>query len=228
MDAIRRTYLIIIFLTIIGLVFYFGYLHGYRESEAKIPAEYQTINSNGFFSNSLTNIEERPIVGVAVVNGQLSRQNFGKLYFQINSKNQTEIEIRIEGAPLTLTQPSQGQSVKIPDELSVEKAVSAIDPSDQLDTYEYINISPIDNKPAILRFAEVENGTRSARFSGILNRPITASNKLDIERIVLNSRDGTKNVFYDTDPNLPVKIRGNQDTTPQIPAQPAPFFWVDF
>lgn len=225
MDSIRKTYLIIIFLTLIGLVFYFGFLYGYRQRESEIPAKYQAINSNGFFRTSLSNIEERNIIGAG---SNLTRQTFGKLYFQINSNNQTEIEIRIENAPIKITDPNTGNSLNMPDELSVDMAIRVIDPETKIDTYKYKNISPVEDRPAILRFSEVQEGTRNARFSGIIDRPIQNSDLGNIERIVLNPlpNSGIENIFTDTNPDLPLQIRGNLEAG--IDPSPAPFFWAVF
>jgi hypothetical protein len=223
MDSIRKVYLIIIFLTLTGLVFYLGFLYGYRQRESEIPAKFQTINSNGFVRTSLSNIEERDIIGA---DSNLQKKTFGKLYFQVNSNNQTEIEIRIDNSPIKITQPDTGVSINIPDELSVDIAVMAIDQKTGINTYEYINISPFKDRLAKLRFRENENGSRSARFSGILDRPIAGSNLNNIERIVLNPLpdSGIENIFVDTNPDLPLQIRGNSQAN--IPAKPAPFFWA--
>jgi hypothetical protein len=199
MSLIRRSYLVLLFLCLIGLVFYLGFLYGVREFNNTTDPEIEVVNPNSFFTNSLTNLEEREIYGAAIRDGELAIRSYGKLYYQVNENNQTEIEIRLEGVPLTLTQPSNKGSIDIPSELSVEYAIRTIDEIEKIDTYQYRNVSTFTEVPAILKFSELnnENSGRSAEFSFTLNRPIISQEgEGDIERIVLRSTNPEiKNIF---------------------------------
>ena len=68
--------------------------------------------------------------------------------------------------------------------------------------------------------------TLKADFSSIINFALDDKNDKAVQRIVLRPTDPTlANIFQDSDPNLPIKIRG--DKSRGLGGEPAPYFWVD-
>ncbi len=230
MDLVRRIYLVFVFMSVVVLVFYLGFLYGAREIFSRETPTIEIGNPNSFEENSISNIEERDVFGVANDGANVIKKRYGTMYFMVNSDGHIEFSLRLDSVPISLRQPATGIEVFIPEELSVDYAVRTNDIDDGLETYEYINVSDdLGQKRAILKLSEVNSRTRQGRYDDIIKRSTTDNKDRNIERIVLRSIDANiQNIFIDGDKDLPIKIRGNQEATPPIPGQPAPFFWVDF
>jgi hypothetical protein len=234
MNLVKKIYLIFILISLLGLVYYLGYLYGVREKTNEILSKTEVVSQNQNQKNSISEIQQREILGIDPnsFNNQTNSYNtkvYGRLYFVINDNNQTEISIQMENIPTQLS-INKTKSVIVPDKLSIDLAIREIDPADNLDTYIYQNISPKPDKNlATIALDETKDGLRSAKFSGFINKSILDENngRTNIERIVFRSIDlSVQNIFEDRNKDLPVKIRGNSETNPAIPAEPAPFFWV--
>lgn len=234
MDLVKKVYLIFILISVLGLVYVLGYLYGIREKTNQIVSSVEVVSPNLDQKNSISEIQQREIVGIdpGSFNAQTNSYNiksYGRLYFIINDKGQTEISIQMENVPSQFV-ISPTKSVTIPEKLGIDIAMREIDPIDNLDTYVYKNISPNPEKNlATLSFDQPKDGVKSAKFSGFIDRPILDenNNRTNIERIALRSTDPLiQNIFEDQDKDLPVKVRGNSQTNPPIKAQLAPFFWA--
>jgi hypothetical protein len=223
----KRLSWVLVFTSLSMAVFYLGFLYGNREREAQQnPNTFITYNNKNTI-NSISDIEERNVYGFANVGNIVEKKVYGKLYF-IVSNNTTEIAIKLENVPLELNQPQGKEKVRIPDSLKVQYALQVVNGSDSLATFEYINLRS-DNEVSLLNFGEITNGTRSGKFSGIINRKIEESNNNTIKRIVLRSvDDSVQNIFIDQDSDLPAKIRGNSEINPPLSGEPSPFFWAIF
>jgi hypothetical protein len=217
---IRRGYYLFLFFSLVGLVFYTGFLFGNRERVNSKDSLITSQNPNGQSLNTISRIQQRPIEGFS--NGQ-TVENFGQMFFLVNKKNQTEIVINLERIPDKLTLAPK--EVGIPNELKVEIARRIRD-SDGQDTYSYESLN-LERNNAIVSLGEPVKGFRSGTFSGYIQEPVIDSTgkKGNIERIVLLSTDNEVNsIFVDKNPDLPLKVRGS--TEAKIPGQPAPFFWI--
>ena len=221
-SATKRIYYLFLFLSLVALVFYAGFLFGNREMVNAQDDSFSTQNPNAQTLNNISRIQQRPVQGS--VNGE-TVETFGQMFFLVNKRDQTEIVINLERVPDKILKADTGREVIIPNQLQVEIARRVRDVDGQ-DTYAYQNLSADMDLKASINFNESVNGLRSATFSGYINEPVVQPNQEGvIERIVLRSGDpDVQNIFVDTDPDLPVKIRGNQAL--RIPGQPAPFFWV--
>jgi hypothetical protein len=194
-----------------------------RTQENQQPAEVNIKNPNFNEPNSISQIEVRDVWGIS---REGKKKKFGKFYFVINQQEQTELLIRLEDTPLKVSQVQGKESVRIPKELRVDMAFLTTD-SDGYNDYNYRNLSPEpEENLATISFSEVENDTRDAEFSAVINRTLGGGQKnKPVQRIVLRSQEeDPQNVYIDRDKDLPVKVRGNEDLG--ISGQPAPFFWV--
>jgi len=218
---LRRSYYLFLFFSLVGLVFYTGFLFGNREKINSQDNNITVTNPNGQSLNTISRIQQRPVQGTS--NGR-TVENFGQMFFLVNKKNQTEIVINLERVPALIgTSPKQ---VAVPLELKVEIARRVKD-TDGAETYAYESINLESRINSIISLSEPVNGLRSATFSGFVQEPIIdqTTRRGNIERIVLRSVDSeVNNIFVDIDSDLPLKIRGSLEA--KIPGQPAPFFWI--
>jgi hypothetical protein len=203
-------------LVAIALTFYLGYSIGNKDMiQSKFVPDIQTVLENGSSENSLTQIQIRDILGSS--NGK-DKQPFGKFYYVIKNKSTpttTDILLKIDQAPPKVTSSDQKSVRNVPLEMNVDLAFKTADGLD----FEYRNIGK-------MTFVLDDTKTLKAEFSSILD--FTLDDKTDkiLQRIVLRPTDPTLvNIFQDTDPNLPVKVRG--DKSRGIGGEPAPYFWVE-
>lgn len=225
LTGLQRFYYLVIFLSLVVLVFYLGYMYGNREWVASNPNNVTINNPNGQTINSITKIQQRQLFGSS---NSETIEVFGLVYFVENNNNQTEVVIDLQNVPPKIKQTKGLKEVNIPDQLSVEIAKRVKD-SDGKETYSYQNISSNANQKAIITLAPSQNNLRGGKFSGNINSlifdPKTLAN--EIERVVLRPLDGsTENIFIDRNSDLPIKVRGNAEAG--ITGQPAPFFWAKF
>lgn len=219
----KRIYYLFLFLSLVALVFYAGFLFGNRE---KINSQEDTLsiqNPNGQNLNNISRIQQRPVEGS--IDAQ-SVQTFGQMFFLVNKRRQTEIVINLERVPDKIVKPDTKREVVIPSQLEVEIARKVRD-ADGQDTYIYQNLSQDKDFKAKITFNEAVNGLRTATFSGYINESVgqNLNGGGVIERVVLRSADpDVQNIFVDQNPDLPIKIRGNSEL--KIPGQPSPFFWI--
>ncbi len=218
----QRIFSVLFFLITLLLVFYLGFLYGNKEIVNITSNNLRIVNNNGQTINSITEIKQRPIFGSK---DSQKIETFGNMYYLINNQKQTEIVIFLENIPSSFKQSVGNKEVIIPSVLSVEIAKRIVD-TDNRENYEYKNISNTNIKAAININETNENGLKKGKFSGIIEEDVTNLD-LKIERLIIRSLDETvSNIFIDKDPNLPLKIRGNNELNVQ--GKPAPFFWAIF
>ena len=184
-------------LSILVVIFYAGFLYGNRERLDKRPDVINIVAPNQARSNQLSQIQIKDIIGSE---NSKDIRSFGKLYF-VAEEGGVNLLFRIEDAPIKVGQLKNRAQVTLPRELSISLARKS---STGLD-YDYKEIG-------VVSFNEPLKDRQKAEFS-----TYTSENLLNWERIVFKSKDAaTKNLYLDTDPDLPQNIRN----------QPAPFFWI--
>jgi hypothetical protein len=200
----------------IGLTFYLGYSIGNKDAfQSKFVPEVQTILENGSSENSLTQIQIRDVLGSS---NSKDKQPFGKFYYVIKNKSTTQttdILLKIDQPPTKVTSSDEKTIRNIPLEMNVELAFKTTDGLD----FQYQNVGKIT-------LVVDDKKTLKADFSSILNFVLDDKTDKVVQRIVLRPTDPTLvNIFQDTDPNLPIKVRG--DKSRGIGGEPAPYFWVE-
>jgi hypothetical protein len=211
-----RIFIALGLLVAITLTFYLGYLVGNKDSlQSKFMPEVQTILENGSSENSLTQIQIRDVLGSS---NSKDKQAFGKFYYVIKNKSTTpttDILLKIDQAPAKVISSDEKTIRNIPLEMNVNLAFKTVDGLD----FQYQNIGKIT-------LVADDKKTLKADFSSIINFVLDDKTEKVVQRIVLRPTDPTLvNIFQDTDPNLPVKIRG--DKSRGIGGEPAPYFWVE-
>jgi hypothetical protein len=201
---------------VVILTFYLGYLIGNKDiNQAKFIPEIETILENGSSENSLTQIQIRDVFGSS---NSKDKQSFGKFYYVVKANNgaaTTDILLKIDQAPLQVTSADEKISKDIPFDMNVDIAFKTPEGLE----FEYQNIGRI-------KFVVDEKKRLKADFSSIVNFPIDNKSSKTVQRVVLRPIDQTQiNIFQDTDPSLPVKVRG--DKTRGISGESAPYFWIE-
>jgi hypothetical protein len=204
--------------TILGLIvaliltFYLGNKDFYQ---TKLVPEIETILENGSSENSLTQIQIREVFGSA---NSKDKEPFGKFYFVVKNKSNvltTDILLKIDQAPLRITSSDEKIVKEIPLEMTIDLAFTTTEGLE----FEYQNIGRVTLVPDGKKFLKAD-------FSSILNLALDNKTNKVVQRIVLRPTDPTAiNIFQDTDPNLPIKVRG--DKSRGISGEPAPYFWVE-
>jgi hypothetical protein len=203
-------------LVAIVLTFYLGYSIGNKDSyQSKFIPEIQTVLENGSSENSLTQVQIRDVLGSSNSKDKLP---FGKFYYIVKNKSAsptTDILLKIDQAPTKIISSDEKTVRNIPLEMNVDLAFKTTDGLD----FQYQNIGKItlvaDDKKSL-----------KADFSAIINFILDDKTDKIVQRIVLRPTETSLvNIFQDTDPNLPIKIRG--DKSRGIGGQPAPYFWVE-
>jgi hypothetical protein len=208
--------------TILGLIvaliltFYLGYSIGNKDFyQTKLVPEIETILENGSSENSLTQIQIREVFGSA---NSKDKEPFGKFYFVVKNKSNvltTDILLKIDQAPLRITSSDEKIVKEIPLEMTIDLAFTTTEGLE----FEYQNIGRVTLVPDGKKFLKAD-------FSSILNLALDNKTNKVVQRIVLRPTDPTAiNIFQDTDPNLPIKVRG--DKSRGISGEPAPYFWVE-
>jgi hypothetical protein len=197
------------------LTFYLGYSIGNKDAfQSKFVPEVQTVLENGSSENSLTQIQIRDVFGSS---NSKDKQPFGKFYYVVKNKSTaptTDILLKLDQAPTKVISRDEKTIRNIPLELNVDLAFKTVDGLD----FQYQNIGKIT-------FVD-DKKTLKADFSSIINFTLDDKSDKVVQRIVLRPIDPTSiNIFQDTDPNLPIKVRG--DKSRGIGGEPAPYFWVE-
>jgi hypothetical protein len=228
----NRVYYVFLFLSLVALVFYLGYLFGLRQVHNEQPSSITAVNPNGNQLNSISDIQQRPIIGSE---NSVDVQTYGLIYFIITADNRTEIFIELEDVPLTITQQGTTNSVSVPTELSID--IARLDGQ----TYTYDNISSVDGVINYIALNQPFGGRMSGTYAGFIEEPVfdRETGNQNISRLVFRdlnaaradrnlptTADPVENLFVDNDTDLPIGIRGNPEAG--IPGEPAPFFWVKF
>jgi hypothetical protein len=198
------------------LTFYLGYSIGNKDAfQSKFVPEIETIIENGSSENSLTQIQIREVFGSS---NSKDKQPFGKFYYVVKTKNglsTTDILLKIDQAPLKVTSADERVSKDIPLEMTVDIAFKTPEGLE----FEYQNIGKIT-------FVVDDKKVLKADFSSIINFTLDDKTSKTVQRIVLRPTDPTQaNIFQDTDPSLPIKVRG--DKTRGISGETAPYFWIE-
>jgi hypothetical protein len=198
------------------LTFYLGYSVGSKDAfQAKFIPEVETILDNGSSENSLTQIQIRDVFGSS---NSKDKQPFGKFYYIIKSKagaSVTDILLKIDQAPLKITSADEKIVKDIPLDMTVDIAFKTPEGLE----FEYQNIGKI-------RFVVDDKKFLKADFSSEVNFALDDKTTKTVQRIVLRPVDpALVNIFQDTDPSLPIKVRG--DKSRGISGETAPYFWID-
>ena len=200
----------------ISLTFYLGYTIGNKDAfQSKFVPEVQTILENGSSENSLTQIQIRDVLGSG---NSKDKQPFGKFYYITKNKSTpqtTDILLKIDQAPIKVISIDEKTVRNVPLEMSIDLAFKTPDGLD----FQYQNIGKVT-------LVVDDKKTLKADFSGIINLVLDDKNGKVVQRIVMRPIDQSLvNIFQDTDPNLPIKVRG--DKSRGIGGEPAPYFWVE-
>jgi hypothetical protein len=198
------------------LTFYLGYTIGTKDTfQSKFVPEIETVLDNGSQENSLTQIQIRDVLGSS---NSKDKQPFGKFYYVVKNKNgntTTDILLKIDQSPIKIISSDEKTTKNIPLDMSIDLALKTPEGLE----FAYQNIGKI-------QFVIDEKKNLKADFSGIISFALDAKNDKVVQRIVLRSTDPTLiNIYQDTDPSLPIKVRG--DKTRGISGEPAPYFWID-
>jgi hypothetical protein len=198
------------------LTFYLGYSIGNKDAfQAKFVPEVETILDNGSSENSLTQIQIRDIFGSS---NSKDKQPFGKFYYVVKSKagvSTTDILLKIDQAPLEVTSIDQKTVKDVPLDMTVDIAFKTPEGLE----FEYQNIGKV-------KFVVDDKKVLKADFSSIINFALDDKTSKTVQRIVLRPTDpALANIFQDTDPSLPIKVRG--DKSRGISGETAPYFWID-
>ncbi len=200
-------------ITAIILSLYIGYLYGNRDFVVnQTPIEISTQYDNGYKENFFSDMKIADVQGFANAKDII---NFGKMYYKIqNSK--TYIKIDLNKLPKNLTNANIDKTIPLPTSFSVELARDNTDKTD----FEYTNIGKIE-------LSQNENGELNGSFATNFDFDINRESNLGLRRIIIKATQSElTNIFTDTDPVLPIKVRG--DAGVNIESQPAPYFWIKF
>ena len=217
----KQKYFITIGLVVaLVLVGYLGYNIGKKDTkEAQFNPKVNITLANGNEENTLTQIQIRDIIGSG---DSKTKQNFGKFYFvskqsdkQSNPEKTTDILFKLDSIPLKITNMDAKAERETPTELNIDLAIKT---SDGLE-FEYQNIGRV-------RLAINEKKQLKGDFSGVVEFELDQKKDKIVQRIVFRPINiDQQNIYQDTDPNLPIKVRG--DKSRGITGEPAPYFWVD-
>jgi hypothetical protein len=203
------------FFTIIAIILslYVGYLYGNRDFVVgNTPINITTQGDGGYKENFFSDMRIANVVGFSNPKDTVT---FGKLYYKIKDAK-TYIKIDLNNLPATLNNPDIDKSIDLPLKLKVELAS---DNSDKTD-YEYYKVGDIE-------LSSNENNEINGSFTTILDFDLDSNVNSGLRRLVIKSGDeAQQNIFFDTDSQLPINIRGQKSTG--IEPQPAPYFWVKF
>lgn len=185
----------------VSLVFYTGYMFGYRDFFNSKDDQTKIITTDGGIKNSLTEMVIKNILGSA---NSKDVKVYGQFYYKI-SKDQTEILIKIKNAPTKVMQAQNGETKQIPSTLKIEVAERTANGL----SYDFTEIGKIN-------FNEPQNNQYTAEFSTIVDFPFNDFDR-QVERIFFSpENEEDTNLFVNSDPNLPADIR----------TKPSPYFWV--
>jgi hypothetical protein len=203
-------------LVAVVLTFYLGYSIGNKDAfQAKFVPEIETILDNGSSENSLTQIQIRDVFGSS---NSKDKQPFGKFYYVVKTKNSvstSDVLLKIDQAPLEVVSADEKKIKNIPLEMTIDIAFKTPEGLD----FEYQNIGKVT-------FVVSDKKYLKADFSSIINFALDDKSAKTVQRIVLRPVDPTQNnIFQDTDPSLPIKVRG--DKSRGISGETAPYFWIE-
>jgi hypothetical protein len=200
--TLKRLWYAVTIILILGVVFYLGYLFGYRETVNGAPDTISVTGPNLAVKNSLSEIEVKNIIGAI---GTPEGSNFGQLYYR-QTEISTEILLRFQNVPLKVTQAQNKQEKLIPPVLLIQLAQRSTDGLD----FVYTTIGKVSfDQPTA-------GNVRGAQFSTTINFALYKE-EYKVERIAFYpERAEDSNLYIDTDKNLPLNVRNG----------PAPYFWV--
>ncbi len=201
----QRFWYIVSFISLFGIIFYFGYLLGLRDKFNSQTDQTILVAPNGAMKNFLTKIESRSVCGSS---NAKDKSEFGEMLFIVTENNNTQILITLKKIPDSVKSSQSSKEKKIPNQLNVYSAKKTKDGLD----YEYQELGKII-------FNEPINGLRDGKFSTVLDVPIFSQTSQNFERIEIKSdKIENENIFRDSqDPDLPIKAR----------ERAAPFFWIN-
>jgi hypothetical protein len=207
----KKIYLIVSIVIVTILVFYLGILYGQREDYINhFQPEINSKLASGYQENLLTKIKIREIVMFPDSKDAVS---VGKFYYFVNG-NDTNMLFKVESSPLKVINSETKKDKVIPLELSVDIASRTPDGLD----FEYINIGKI-------KFAANNKKQLQGDFSAVVNFSIDDKTIKNSQRIVFRTLNPEEeNIYFDKNPNLPLKVRGEDG---KVSPKPAPYFFVE-
>jgi hypothetical protein len=202
------------FIITLILVFYLGYVYGQKDTKelSTIP-RVTTVLSNGNKENSLSQIKIRDIIGTT---DSKTRTPFGKFYYIVKddgSITTSDLLFKLEGIPNKIT---NGKAEKeIPQEMNIDLAIK----TSEGQNFVYENIGKA-------KFSINEKKQLKLDFSAVIDFPLDQKTDKVVQRIVFRPINPDQNsIFLDKDPNLPIKVRGDQSLG--ITGESSPYFWID-
>jgi hypothetical protein len=200
------------------LVSYLSYNIGLKDlKESHFTPKVNLVLDNGNQENSLTKIQIRDIIGSSDAK---NKQSFGKFYFVNKTdlktdKATTDILFKLDNIPLKVINEESKTEKEVPLELNIDLAIKTADGLQ----FNYENIGRI-------KLAVNDKKQLKGDFNGVLNFGLDDKKDKIIQRIILRPTNPDQaNIYQDTDPNLPIKVRGDKGRG--ITGEPAPYFWVD-
>jgi hypothetical protein len=210
-ESRKKIYLIISVVISVILVFYLGILYGQREDYVNnLQPEINSKLASGYQENILTKIKIREIV---IFPDSKESISVGKFYYSV-SDEKTDMLFKIESSPIKVINSETKKNKEIPLELSVDIASRTPDGLD----FEYINIGKI-------KLAANNKKQLQGDFSAVADFSLDNKNIKNSQRIVLRPlKPEEENIYFDKNPNLPLKVRGEDG---KVSPKPAPYYFVE-
>ncbi len=207
----KKVYLIVSIVVAVILVFYLGMLYGQRENFVNnLQPEINSKLASGYQENILTKIKIRDIIAFPDSKDSIS---VGKFYYSAN-EDKTDLLFKIESSPIKIINSETKKSKEIPLELSVDIASRTADGLD----YEYTNIGKI--KLAANNKKQLQGDFSSVVAFSLDNKTIKNSQRIVFRPI----KPEEENIYFDKNPNLPLKVRGEEG---KISPKPAPYYFIE-
>jgi hypothetical protein len=210
-ESRKKFYLIVSIIVVTILVFYLGILYGQREDYVNnLQPEINSKLASGYQENILTKIKIREIVIFPDSKDSIS---VGKFYYSING-DKTDMLFKIESSPIKVINSDTKKDKEIPLELSVDIASRTPDGLD----FEYTNIGKI-------KLAANNKKQLQGDFSAVADFSLDNKTIKNSQRIVLRPlKPEEENIYFDKNPNLPLKVRGEDG---KVSPKPAPYYFVE-
>ena len=207
----KKIYLIVSIVVAVILVFYLGMLYGQKENFVNnLQPEINSKLASGYQENILTKIKIRDIITYPDSKDSIS---VGKLYYSIN-EDKTDLLFKIESSPIKIINSDTKKDKEIPLELSVDIASRTADGLD----FEYVNIGKI-------KLAANNKKQLQGDFSAVADFSLDNKTVKNSQRIVLRpTKPEEENIYFDKNPNLPLKVRGEEG---KISPKPAPYYFIE-
>ena len=207
----KKVYQIVSIAVAVILIFYLGMLYGQREIFVNnLQPEINSKLASGYQENILTKIKIRDVIAFPDSKDSIS---VGKFYYSIN-EDKTDLLFKIESSPIKIINSETKKSKEIPLELSVDVASRTADGLD----FEYTNIGKI-------KLAANNKKQLQGDFSSVIDFSLDNKTIKNSQRIIFRPiKPEEENIYFDKNPNLPLKVRGEEG---KVSPKPAPYFFVE-